>query len=173
MGHMIWPYDRDSLETTAVGKLPTLSKLLTEEFRVFHCTRGTTQHTKLFEPENPLYTISSQGVGINSEASRQTARQCTDLRCPYRNNDYRGRSSQEERVKLTSGRSLFYGLGRHRADSGPPPALGPSTVLRQKPFSFMSEFSSYSLNKRVNSFPNSKHYHTDDRSYIHQSYFHP
>jgi len=120
-----------------------------------------------------LYTISSQGVGINGEASRQAARQCTDLRCPYRNNDFRGRSSQEERVKLTSGRSLFYGLGRHRADSGPPPALGPSTVLRQKPFSFMSEFSSYSLNKRVNSFPSSKHYHTDDRSYIPSTYFHP
>lgn len=143
-------------------------------YRVFHCTRGTTQHTKLFETgEKPLYTISSQGVGINSEASRQAARQCTDLRCPYRNNDFRGRSSQEERVKLTSGRSLFYGLGRHRADSGPPPTLGPATVLRQKPFSFMSEFSSYSLNKRVNSFPNSKHYHTDERTYIPSTYFHP
>ena len=140
---------------------------------MFHCTRGTTDQSKLFETEEkPLYSISSQGV-VGIEASRHTARQCSDSRCPYRNNDYRGRSSQEERVKLTSGRSLFYGLGRHRADSGPPPALGPATVLRQKPFSFMSEFNSYILNKRVNSFPNSKHYHTDERTYIPSTYFHP
>ena len=139
---------------------------LIPKFRVFHCTRGTTEQSKLFETgEKPLYTISSY------------ERECTDLRCPYRNNDHRGRSSQEERVKLTSGRSLLYGLGRHRADSGPPPALGPATVLRQKPFSFMSEFNSYiqymSQSKRVNSFPNSKPYHTDERTYIPSTYFHP
>jgi len=141
-------------------------------YRVFHCTRGTTQHTKLFDSsEKPLYTISSHTFG--GEATRQAARQCTDLRCPYRNNDFRGRSSHEERVKLTSGRSLFYGLGRDRSNSGPPPTLGPATVLRQKPFSFMSEFSSYSLNKRINSFPNSKHYHTNEGTYIPSTYFHP
>lgn len=131
-------------------------------YRVFHCTRGTTQHTKLFENgDKPSNTLC-----VQSFDRAEPLRKCTDLRCPYRSHDFRGRdfrhdfrgrSAHEERATPSSGKSIFYGFGRDRQNSGgPPPGLGPTTVLSQKTFSFMSELSTYQFNKRPLEFPNPK-----------------
>jgi tubulin polyglutamylase TTLL6/13 len=120
-------------------------------YRILHCTRGTTQHTKPFE-SGDKQTASLATLGFNMYNG---CRQCTDMRCPFKNGTHR------ESLRSRHGEDHFNGLSRsisahngsrvngqdrpyRLSQGGPPPMLGPTTVLRQRPFCFMKDLSNAS-----------------------------
>ena len=136
-------------------------------YRVLHCTRGTTTHT---------HQLCKSLSAYEFQAAQVIRRRCTDMRCPVRHRELTNYVQSETalvsraRTAMTTARSQERGLsklgtssfGRHirqspcqkasykQSLSSVSAVLGPTTVLRQRPFSFVKELNNAFSNSYAN-----------------------
>lgn len=103
-------------------------------YRVLHCTRGTTTHT---------HQLCKSLSAYEFQAAQDIRRRCTDMRCPVRHRELTNYVQSETalvsraRTAMTTARSSAY--LKQQSLSSVSAVLGPTTVLRQRPFSFVKE----------------------------------
>jgi len=112
-------------------------------YRVLHCTRGTTTHTHQLCKSLSTYEF---------QAAQDIRRRCTDMRCPVRHRELTNYVQSETalvsraRTAMTTARSQAY----KQSLSSVSAVLGPTTVLRQRPFSFVKELNNAFSNAYAN-----------------------
>ena len=122
-------------------------------YRVLHCTRGTTTHSHQLCKSLSAFEFQVRGcptsLSLNLSLlqpllkAAQDRRRCTDMRCPVRHQKLTNYVDSETilasraRTAVSTARSSNY-LKQHTLSSVSA-VLGPTTVLRQRPFSFVKE----------------------------------